>query len=311
MIGTCLSCVAGSADAWTMPRDGMEDDEEGACVDPALPLVVDAHVHLFPDPLFEAIWRWFDVHGWPIRYELHTPQVIRFLLDRGVDHLVALQYAHKPGIARAMNAYMAEVVRAEPRVTGLAAVMPGEPDAKAILAEAFASGLRGVKLHCHVQCLPADDPAMMEVYEACVAHDMPVIVHAGREPKSAGYKCDPHAICHVDRVRTVLEAFPTLRLAIPHLGADEQAAYAALLDRHENLWLDTTMTLAGFFPGEESSFAVVRAHPGRILYGSDFPNIPYAWDRELRRIAARQLPEAHLRALLGGNARAFYRLPLE
>lgn len=310
-IPSCLARMAASATQegrWTMPLPGV-DDEEGERVDPDLGFVVDAHVHLFPDGLFEAIWRWFDVHGWPVRYKLKTPEVVRFELSRGVGHIVALHYAHKPGIARSMNAFMASVVKDEPRVTGLATVMPGEPGAREILEEAFALGLRGVKLHCHVQCFSPDAPELAEVYETCIAHDMPLVMHAGREPTSAGYKYDPHALCHVDRTAAVLRSYPKLRLAVPHLGADELAGYARLLERHDNLYLDTTMVLADYFDGTERAFEMVEARPDRIMYGTDFPNIPYAWDRELVRIKARHLPDAALAGLLGDTARAFYRLP--
>lgn len=310
-IPSCLARMAASATQEgrrTMPLPGV-DDEEGERVDPDLGFVVDAHVHLFPDGLFEAIWRWFDVHGWPVRYKLKTPEVVRFELSRGVGHIVALHYAHKPGIARSMNAFMASVVKDEPRVTGLATVMPGEPGAREILEEAFALGLRGVKLHCHVQCFSPDAPELAEVYETCIAHDMPLVMHAGREPTSAGYKYDPHALCHVDRTAAVLRSYPKLRLAVPHLGADELAGYARLLERHDNLYLDTTMVLADYFDGTERAFEMVEARPDRIMYGTDFPNIPYAWDRELVRIKARHLPDAALAGLLGDTARAFYRLP--
>lgn len=305
----CLDCMAssGSDAGWMMPLSAV-DDEEGAHVDPSLPFVVDAHVHLFPGPLFEAIWRWFDVHGWPIRYKLKTPDVVAFALSRGVGHVVALHYAHKPGIARGMNDFMAAVVRSEPRVTGMATVMPGEPDARRILEDAFASGLAGVKLHCHVQCFAPDAPELAEIYETCVAHDMPLVMHAGREPRSAGYKCDPLALCHVDRTAAVLRAYPKLRLAVPHLGADEFDGYLRLLERHDNLWLDTTMALAGYFEDDARAFRVVEARPDRIMYGTDFPNIPYAWDRELRRIGARRLPDASLASILGDTARGFYRI---
>lgn len=306
------ACLHGapSASGPSMPLAAL-DDEEGARVDPSLPFVVDAHVHLFPDGLFEAIWRWFDVHGWPIRYKLRTPEVIAFALARGVGHLVALHYAHKPGIARGMNAYMAAIAEAEPRVTGLATVMPGEPGARAILEEAFALGLAGVKLHCHVQCFSPDAPELAEIYDTCILHDKPLIMHAGREPKSDGYRCDPHALCHVDRTEAVLRAYPKLRLAVPHLGADELGGYARLLERYDNLWLDTTMALAGYFIDDPLAFAMLEARPERVMYGTDFPNLPYAWDRELRRIAARTLPEEALAKVLGATARAFYRLPLD
>ncbi|AKJ01080.1 hypothetical protein ATI61_114211 [Archangium gephyra] len=277
------------------------NDEEGPRLPEGLPPVVDAHVHLFPDGVFEAIWRWFDRYGWPIRYKLHTPQVVSFLLSRGVHRVVALHYAHKPGMARFLNAYVAEVARAEPRVLGLATVMPGEEGAADILAEAFAAGLKGVKLHCHVQCFAPDAPALHEVYEACARAGRPLVMHAGREPASPQYKCDVHALCSAERVERVLKDHPGLQLCIPHLGADEFDAYERLLERHDNLWLDTTMAVAGYFPIPVPR-RLLEARPERILYGTDFPNLPYAWDRELKQLLALKLGDEVEAGLLGQNA---------
>jgi predicted TIM-barrel fold metal-dependent hydrolase len=266
-----------------------------------LPPVVDAHVHLFPDGVFEAIWRWFELYGWPIRYKLHTPEVLAFLLSRGVSRVVALAYSHKPGMARLLNAYMAEVMRAEPRVLGLATVLPGEPGAASILAEAFAAGLKGVKLHCHVQCFAPDAPELHEVYAACAQAGRPLVMHAGREPASPQYKCDPHVLCSVERVERVLKAHPTLKLCVPHLGADEFDAYARLLERYDTLWLDTTMVMADYFPIALPRRAL-EVRPERILYGTDFPHLPYAWDRELRQLLALKLGDEVEAGLLGQNA---------
>ncbi len=280
-------------------------DREGARLPAALPPVVDAHVHLFPDRLFEAIWRWFETHGWPIRYRLHAQRVIDFQLSRGVEHVVALQYAHIPGLAREMNRWMVDVTRQNPRVVGLATVFPGEEGAVAILEEAFAAGLAGVKLHCHVQCFAPDDDALHEVYATCARWNRPLLMHAGREPKSPAYRCDPHQVCAVERVERVLRDCPTLRLCVPHLGADEIEPYLALTERYDTLWLDTTMALAGYFPMElPAAFATARAD--RLIYGTDFPNLPYAWDRELHRLLAMKPDEARLAAILGGTARALY-----
>ena len=60
------------------------DDHEDDHVPKTLPAVIDAHVHLFPDKLFASIWQWFEKFGWPIRYRLKSPDVIEFLLSRGV-----------------------------------------------------------------------------------------------------------------------------------------------------------------------------------------------------------------------------------
>lgn len=276
-------------------------DAEGPRLAAGLPPVIDAHVHLFPDPVFDALWRWFDAHAWPVRYKLRTPAVIEFLLSRGVTRIVALHYSHKPGLARAFNAYIAEVCRNEPRVTGLATVLPGEEGATTILAEAFAAGLQGVKLHCHVQCFAADAPEMHEIYEACAAAGKPLVMHAGREPASPHYKVDPHTICSADRVERALTDHPTLKLCVPHLGWDEFEAYERLLERHDNLWLDTTMMASDFFP-VSTPIRLIRCRPDRILYGTDFPNLPYAWDREINKLTAMSLGDEIEAQILGQTA---------
>jgi predicted TIM-barrel fold metal-dependent hydrolase len=281
------------------------DDQEEARVDPDLPYIVDAHVHLFPDRVFEAIWSWFDKYGWPIRHKLKTPETIEFLLSRGVGHLVALHYAHAPGMARTLNRYIADATKDEPRVTALATVLPGEPDAVAILEEAFAMGLKGVKLHCHVQCFSPDAPETNAIYEICAKYNKPLIMHAGREPNSKALKCDPYVLCAAERVEHVLKNHPRLRLCVPHLGADELDAYESLVERFDNLWLDTTMMLADYFV-TDVPLRILEMRPDRIFYGTDFPNLPYGWDRELRRIKARGWNDATLEKVLATNARDFY-----
>ena len=86
--------------------------------------VVDAHVHLFPPSVFEAIWRWFDTNAWPIRYRLHAEQVVEFLIERGVTSFCALHYSHKPGMAAWLNRFVADVARAHSQVMPLATVLP-------------------------------------------------------------------------------------------------------------------------------------------------------------------------------------------
>lgn len=295
------ACVA----SFPMPGSRL-DDVEGDRVPVGFPPIVDAHVHLFPDGVFEAIWRWFTSHGWPIRYPLKTPEVIAFQKERGVSGIIGLAYSHKPGMARALNAYMAEVAKADPFVTGLGTVLPGEPDAVAIVEEAFALGLSGIKLHCHVQCFAPDDDVMEGIYDACARHQKPLVMHAGREPKSHAYKCDPYLLCSAERTKRVLSNHPGLTLCVPHLGADEFDPYLALLEQHDNLWLDTTMMLADYFPLRPSPLFFAR--PERILYGTDFPNLPYAWDRELHRLESHGVREHDLPAVLGANAMRLYGL---
>ena len=284
-----------------LPLPGL-DDPEGTHVPAGLPPVVDAHVHVFPDLLFDAVWGWFDQFGWPIRYRLHTETLLDFLFQRGVRHIVALQYAHKPGMARELNRYMVGLTRQFTHVTGLATVFPGEPGARDLLETSFRDGLKGVKLHSHVQCFTMDSPGMHDIYRICSDHAVPLVIHAGREPKSPAYACDPYELCSAGRLERVLGQFPDLKICVPHLGMDELGPYRRLLEEYDTLWLDTAMALTDYLPGDHHPQNLRAFRTDRILYGSDFPNIPYAWDRELKWIQAAGLSHGEKEALLWKNA---------
>jgi hypothetical protein len=284
------------------------NDKEDDTIPKELPPVMDTHVHIFPGQIFSAVWRWFDAHAWRIRYQMNSSDLLEFLLSRGVGHIVAMQYAHKPGMARFLNHYMAEKCREFPgKVTGLATVFPGEDDADIILQEAFDLGLKGVKLHAHVQCFDMNSPDMNRVYECCLNHQKPMVMHVSREPKSPAYKCDPYELCSVDKLETVLKNFPGLKICVPHLGFDEIFAYKSLIEKYDTLWLDTAMAVTNYFPIKEAVL-LNQYRSDRIMYGSDFPNIPYAWDRELKVIQQDNLSQESLEKICWRNGAEFFQV---
>lgn len=284
-----------------LPLPGLHD-ADGAFA-PSAP-VFDAHVHLFPDRVFDALRRWFDVHAWPIRYRLPSEQAIEFLATRGVRRMLGLCYAHRPGMARALNDHLLDLAQRYREVVPLATALPGEEGTREVVRRALGEGARGVKLHCHVQQVAPDDPRLFEICEELVAAGRPLVLHAGREPSSDAYGVDTRALCGADAVARLLERFPGLTLVVPHLGADEFAEYEALLGRFPRLFLDTTMAVARYFPWPPPLGLVAR-HSNRILYGSDFPNLPYAWDRELAVLAAHLSGEALSRVLWKNAAELF------
>lgn len=285
-------------------------DTEGEDVPKGLPPVIDSHVHVFPGQIFSAIHKWFDENAWPIRYRMKTSQLFDFLLSHGIHHVIALQYAHKPGIARQLNRYMWEkCTQYKNRITGMATVYPGEENAEDILQEAFDSGLKGLKLHAHVQCFDMNADYMNQLYECCRKNNKPVVMHVGREPKSPAYQCDPYEICSAEKTEAVVKAFPDLKICVPHLGFDETAEYRNLIEAYDNLWLDTAMVITDYFPLKET-IDLCGYRTDRIMYGSDFPNIPYAWDRELKVLQKTAVSRDALRKITFQNAAEFFALSL-
>jgi predicted TIM-barrel fold metal-dependent hydrolase len=268
--------------------------------------VADVHTHLFPAGFLAALRRWFDAHAWRIKFRGDAEEALDALRTAGVTRTVALVYAHREGAAETLNAFVAELCRAHANVVGVGTVLPGEPGARRIVRDAVqVHGLRGIKLHCHVQRMPIDDPRVVEVLEECVALDVPAVVHSGREPRVDAYGVDTHELCNVSRTERVLRALPRLRLVVPHLGFDELDEHFALLDRHENLYLDTTMLCADYF-GMQPDMAEVERHADRIMYGSDFPILPYDPDREIVALARRITSDEALARLLWETARRFW-----
>lgn len=287
------------------------NDQEDSKVPAGLPPLIDAHVHIFPRSIFSAIRKWFDENAWHIRYQMTSSMIFEFLLSRGIKHIIALQYAHKPGMAKQLNQYMSEKCSEYGhQVTGMATVFPGENNAENILQEAFDSGLGGLKLHAHVQCFDMNGEHMNRLYECCRINKKPIVMHIGREPKSTAYSCDPYQLCGAERLERILKDFPDLKICVPHMGFDEISAYREMIEKYDNLWLDTTMVITDYFPIEEK-LALGHYRSDRIMYGSDFPNIPYAWDRELKELKAADISQEALEKISYKNAADFFSLKLQ
>jgi uncharacterized protein len=286
------------------------NDPEGDRIPEGLPFIVDAHVHIFPDGIFKALWAWFDKFAWSIRYRFDSRGVIDYLLDRGLGHVVAFQYAHKPGMASSLNDYMAGICdEYEGRVTGMATVFPGESGSGSILRKAFANGLKGVKLHAHVQCFDMNSSDMDGIYDLCASEKKPLVMHVSREPKSSAYPCDPYLLCSAEKLEEVLRNFPGLKICVPHLGVDEFLPYKRLIETYDTLWLDTAMAVSDYFP-IHNPVRLGQMRIDRILYGTDFPNIPYAWDREIKVMRESGLSDEALEQVLGKNAMEFFDLEI-
>jgi hypothetical protein len=70
--------------------------------------IIDLHAHLFPEPIFRAIWDYFESRDWPVHRQ-GAEDIAATLQAHGVVHATGLSYPHKPGVARELNRFNAEV----------------------------------------------------------------------------------------------------------------------------------------------------------------------------------------------------------
>lgn len=270
---------------------------------------IDAHTHLHPEWLAKAIRWWFADHLAVSFPHPHEPQAVAALLRaRGVERFVFFSYAHKPGIARELNCWLYEVSQQLPDGIPLATVHPADDDPLGIAEEALTTyGFRGLKLHIQVQRFAPDDPRMFPVYERLVALDRVAVIHLGGV--AGGPLLNMPDV--VERFARVLRRFPTLRASICHMGVPETRKCLALLEEHPHLYLDTTMAMCelglralGCASPPVATELVLRWQD-RILFGSDFPNLPYDYDEERRWAWERDLPLEVCRKIFNTNARVF------
>jgi predicted TIM-barrel fold metal-dependent hydrolase len=268
---------------------------------------IDVHVHLHPERLARAISEVFARDGWQPLHSWDPPAVGDTLAAHGVERFCFFSYAHKPGIARSLNAWIAETARRLPAGIPVGTVHAGDADILAIADEAIDQRLAGFKFHLSVQRFRADDPRLMPFYERVAERDRFLVVHAGTMPYRDTYT-------GLAGFRAVMERFPTLRVNVAHLGGFETEGFCALTERYPNLYLDTTMALTPvadpYLGGDADAIPteLLLRHQDRIMLGSDFPLIPYPYEEERSFIARRALPDAVARKMLYDNAARFLRL---
>jgi uncharacterized protein len=267
---------------------------------------IDVHTHLHPEWLSAAIRRWFVGRpGWDFQYGTEPEWVARFLAEQDVERFVFFSYAHKPGLARELNAWLHQTARRLPAGLALGTVHPGDPDVVDVAEEALDRyGFKGFKFHINVQRFHPDDPRILPVYERLLARGAVLLIHVGSAPWPNEYDGFP-------RFERVMTMFPELKVIVAHMGQFETRQHLRLMERCPNMYLDTTAAMApqsaiyreaqGASAQDVTDADLVRWQD-RILFGSDFPNTPHSYDDERRPIWDREVPEMVHRKIFHDNA---------
>jgi hypothetical protein len=265
----------------------------------------DSHIHLFPDRLLQAIWKWFASAGWRIPHTGRDSRSLYGVLERtGAERAFLLPYAHKPDISGDLNLWVRDFCREHPRLIPFASVHPADADLRHILETALDEwAFAGIKLQLAVLRRSADDPSLFPVYRAALSRNKPVVIHAGTAPYQPHHP--EYASLGLERLWPVLDAFPGLRLVIPHLGLDQMDEAASLLAAHSGVRLDTSWALGhpGLRLDPSRLEALFGAHPDRILYGSDFPLVEHDPLAGLKALHDLRLAPEDRERILWGNAK--------
>lgn len=275
-----------------------------------LPGLVDIHTHFMPKPVLDKVWAYFDRAesalgvAWPIAYRTSDEERVAQLRAFGVEAFTSLSYPHRPDMARWLNAWSGDFADAHPDCLRSATFFP-EPGAGAYVREAIAAGAQVFKVHVQVGAFDPNDPYLDDVWTALQESGTPVVIHAGSGPA-------PGEFTGVDGMRALLRRFPDLTLVVAHAGMPEYVDFLELAAAHRRVHLDTTMAFTRFteamhpFPSEGRDLLGELGE--RVLFGSDFPNIPYPYLEAVDAVIDLGLGDEWARNVLRENARRLFGL---
>jgi predicted TIM-barrel fold metal-dependent hydrolase len=286
--------------------------------------IIDAHVHGFPDRLFEKIWAYFEQNYWNIDQKQYFDELTKSLHGFGVSGHTILNYAHKPGISRELNNWTKSIKEKYDYIIPFGTVHPDDGELELeleTLLDPKGYDFKGLKFQLMVTDFEPSYSKMNLVYEKLVKYNKILVIHAGTGPTidfiiNKNLEVSDHV--GINKFKAILESYPTLKVQIPHMGAMETLEFFDLALNHKNLMFDTSMffDFIGSYHSNSSKYAqffkkVIQRIPelqDRIMFGSDYPNIPFNYKVCIDSILKLGLNKEILEKIFWKNASIFYKL---
>lgn len=264
-----------------------DDDLPRFLAELGVPGIVDVHVHFLPERVMAKVWAYFDQaegyygRAWPIHYRTPEPDRVATLAKLGVRAFAPLVYPHKPGMGRWLTEWVTDFAARTPDAVPTATLYP-EPDVAGYLGAAVDAGARAVKVHVQVGGFDPRDPLLRPAWGLLADAGVPAIVHCGNGPIRGAHT-------GLDVFAEVLAEHPRLPVVLAHAGMPDFAGALDLVRRYPGVRIDTTMVgtpySLEFAPLPADWAAQLVDVADRVVFGSDFPNIPYAYHEQVRAVA--------------------------
>ncbi len=288
---------------------------------------IDAHTHFFPEKLFKAIWSYWDrvyipfFPTWKNIYEWPASELTAFIENEGTQYYTTLNYAHKPGLAANLNDWTFEFCKTNPNAIPFGTAHPGDDDFLEYAEKALTEyQFRGLKLQLMVTDFFIHDKRLDPLHKMMKDLDKVLIVHAGTAP-GIDQQPVPGAKVGVDAFKTYLDKFPDNKVIVAHMGGYEYEKFFKIVEQSPNIYLDTAMVWpppeSELFPeedapgrilGDERVLSFMESCSNRILFGSDYPFIPFSYGSQIDELLKLQLSKGAFENIFYNNAKGLFDL---
>lgn len=268
-------------------------------------MIIDTHVHIFPDKLCPQTIEHLAVtdpdHTLAYYGDGSLSCAEANMRDWGLDLGLVLPIATNPRQQKNVNAFALWIQEHSPVFMACGSVHPDADDWEAALEWIATSGLRGVKLHPDYQGFFIQDKKLYPIYEKAAALKLPIVFHTGYDPVSPGcIHADPEG------VRRVALDFPDLVMVAAHTGGLAFWKGAAdIYAETPNLYFDTAIASYTFTP-ERYRTIIDRYGAEKFLFATDNP-----WGsgaKDLTFMEAVGLSDAERTLIFEKNARRIFKL---
>lgn len=260
-------------------------------------MIIDFHTHIFPDSLAPRAISVLQEKSGLVPFHNGTAAGLTDIMTKhGVDIAIALSIATKPAQENSVNNFAISLAD-NPRIIPFGSVFPGSETYSEQLDRLKEAGVKGIKLHPEYQDFYIDCDDAIKIYEKCGKLGLIVHFHSGEDEAYA-----PPAHATPERVNRICKACPDTKFVAAHFGGynmwDE---FADVLEAHENLWLDTSMTRTRNLINDDTARKLIcKMGIDHILFGSDSP-----WEKQcdsIRGIKGLGLSAEDTEKIFCGNA---------
>lgn len=227
-------------------------------------MVIDFHVHLFPDKLAErAMAELTSRAGIAAHSNGTASDTQKSMQNSSVDISVIQNIATNAHQMHKVNLFATELDK-EPGLVSFGSVHH-EGDWEYELDMLSDSGIKGIKLHPDYQNFYINDPKMQPIYEGILKRNFILMFHAGLD---VGYPDPIH--CTPQRAAETLGLFRGEKVVFAHSGGYYMWEDVKKYLIGEDVYIDTSMT-NGYLEKEKREELYRMHNENKILFATDFP----------------------------------------
>jgi len=209
----------------------------------------------------------------------------------GIEKSVICNIATKPSQFESILQWC-KTVRSE-RIIPFPSFHPYDPGFKDRIDEIKHEGFKGIKFHPYYQNFSIDEEKLFPVYEKILDENLIMVMHTGFDFAFARTK-----IADPEKIITIVQNFPALKLVTTHLGAWEQWEEVERFLLGKQIYMEISFSLEFL---DETVRKIISNHPTEyILFGTDSP-----WTEQQKTLSLfreLQLGEEKEKLILRDNA---------